>query len=308
MKKEMFYFLVLLLFISCGSQGISLGSGFLGNGNGNGNGNYNCKSDNLWLMLSADKAYKSIDAENWDEVNIPNTTGGSFVGLAYGKVSATNKGCHWLALTSNGQLFSSNDDGTDWTNNFKINGTSFADLATDGKGKWIALASNRIHKYGFSNPNSWDSSNSLLSNTTISNGTGVSYGNKLWVLVVGSAIYKISQGDQWKKVKNANAISIAYGKKSNVNENIWISANQNNTVSFFEQSLRHTNDLIYNNNSDDSFSDIAYGNGKWVATKSKGSKLPFIFKRTSGGTTTFNSNLKESSSSRFTTVAFRPQY
>ncbi len=163
MKKEMFCFLVLLLFISCGSQGISLGNGFLGNG----------KSDGLWLMLSADKAYKLTNAESWSEVSMLNISSTKFVGLAYGKVNTTSNNYHWLVLTRNGQLFSSTDDGTDWTSKGRIanNINNFTDLATDGNGKWIALASNRIHKYGFSNPNNWTNSKLPGNNTQ---GKGIS--------------------------------------------------------------------------------------------------------------------------------------
>ncbi len=308
MKKEMFCFLVLLLFISCGSQGISLGNGFLGNG----------KSGGLWLMLSADKAYKSTNGESWSEVkpsNITSTTGGRFVGLAYGKENTKSNNYHWLALTRNGHFFSSTDDGANWVSNGNVINASFEDLATDGNGKWIALASNRIHKYGFSNPNNWTNSQLPGNNTQAS---GISYGNGLWGLVFNNGdIYKSNDGNTWEGPISVgtHTNNIAYGK------NIWTAVTSEGFLWFLEKGL----DVFINSNDTNNntgFIDIAYGNGVWVAVRSA-SALPFTFSTTLVTNPNTNTDIVEytaieptgipttptptpTPTPRFTTVGFRP--
>ncbi len=312
MKKEMFCFLVLLLFISCGSQGISLGSGFLGNKNGN-------KSGGLWLMLSADKAYKSTNGESWSEASIRDITSttGNFVGLAYGKENTTSNNYHWLALTRNdGYLFSSTDDGATWKRKGRVtnnDGTvvsgSFEDLATDGKGNWIALASNRIHKYGFSNSNSNNWPDSRLPRNT-SRASGISYGNGLWGLVFNNGdIYKSSDGTTWEgPISPGTTNSIAYGN------DIWTAVQNNGGLSFLSKDLGSTINSNYTNDTNDNtdFTDIAYGNGKWVAVRSA-STPPIIFKATlvtNPNTVEYTAivptGIPTTPTHRFTTVAFRP--
>ncbi len=325
MKKEMFCFLVLLLFISCGSQGISLGNGFLGNG----------KSGGLWLMLSADKAYKSTNAENWYEVkpsNISNTTG-NFVGLAYGKENTKSNNYHWLALTRNdGHLFSSTDDGATWKRKGRVtysDGTvvtgSFEDLATDGKGNWIALASNRIHKYGFSNPNKWTDSEFPTGGTQ---GKGIAYGNGLWALLTSQNntdghIDKsnIVNGTAWEPKNNNNSWGSVGGGLGDVNsivygKNIWTVVTSGGMLWFFKKGLKLNEAFINNNRTNRTviFIDIAYGNGKWVAVRSA-SAPPIIFSTTlvtNPNTVTYEPKTPTgipttpTPTPRFTTVAFRP--
>ncbi len=261
MKKEMFCFLVLLLFISCGSQGISLGNGFLGNG----------KSGGLWLMLSADKAYKLTNAESWSEVsmlNISSTTGGRFVGLAYGKVNTTSNNYHWLALTRNGQLFSSTDDGATWTSKGQIanNINNFTDLATDGKGNWIAVTfDSRLYKYSFGSE--WNYLDGVIFNGT--EVTGIAYGNGLWALLTNNTnylLYTSHNGDSWNdhRVFSSRVTKMAYGNSK------WVAIVNSNSIQ------NKTGILIFNNLDTQGkkinivenvglLLNIVYGNGIWVA-------------------------------------------